>query len=429
MKITIIGPGFVGLTSGAVYASFGHKVIGLDIDQKKIDDLNKGVVSFYEPKLTELVRAGIEAGNLSFTTSYEEAISKAELIIISVPTPNAADGSVDLFFFYKTFVSLAPFIKEDVIFAIKSTVPPATLERVQQILAEQKVTKKFYLASLPEFLKEGTAVDDTLAPDRVLIGVTDDYAYNVLADLHAPLKAPLIRLKPNSAQLAKYTANNYLALRIAFINEIANICTEVGADIEEVIRAIGDEKRIGAHYWYPGLGYGGSCFPKDVKGLAHIAADNGFGDNLFAKVDQLNSERPAFVLNGFKEQIEGGWQGKKVAVLGLSFKPQTDDQRVAPALAVIPYLLNQGAEVVAYDPMVKKIASRDIAEQQNYKQAATIEEAISAADAIIALIEWPQIVGFDFPAVNKEVVFIDARNQFCAATIRAQGYKYLGIGK
>lgn len=431
MKITIIGTGFVGLTSAVVYASFGHEICGIDIDQRKIDLLNQGVVTFYEPKLTEMVQDELERGKLSFTTDYKEGVSGAKIVMVCVGTPSREDGSVDTAYIEASLREMAKYITDGTIVVIKSTVPPGTLDLADQIL-KSETKAKYSLASLPEFLKEGTAVDDTLYPDRTVIGADDDETMEVLAELHKPLKAPIVKISPRSAQLAKYAANNYLASRIVFVNEIANVCEKAGANIDEVVEAIGYEKRIGKHYWYPGLGYGGSCFPKDVKGLANIADGLGLEGNLFAKLDELNSERPVQIFERIKKEIEGGWQGKKVAMLGLSFKPGTDDQRVAPALIVAPYLLAEGASIISYDPMVKRIADEKIAESLRYNQVETIEEAVADADVIIALIEWSQIVGFNFKATKvkeKQQVFIDARNQFDKAELTKAGYQYFGIGK
>jgi UDPglucose 6-dehydrogenase len=291
--------------------------------------------------------------------------------------------------------------------------------------------KQIHFAALPEFLKEGTAVDDTLYPDRVVIGVENKTAFKVLEELHSPLKAPILCVKPESAQLAKYASNNYLALRIVYANALAEICENSEADINEVIEALGYEKRIGNHYWYPGLGYGGSCFPKDVKALAHFCQDNQMTANLFTMIDQLNEKRPTQVLDKISRVIDG-FAGKKVAVLGLSFKANTDDQREAPALAVIPRLLDDNAaQVLAYDPMVEKIVSEEIAKHKNYRQVETLSEAVAEADLIIALIEWPQIVGFDFATTKaaKQQFFFDARGQFEMKKMQTLGYIYLGIGQ
>ncbi len=429
MKVALIGTGFVGVTAAVVYASFGNQVIGLDIDEKKIDKLNKGKVPFYEPKLTELLESGLESKKLKFTTSYKEAIEDADVVIVAVGTPSAADGAIDLSYIAKSVAQAAPFLKDGAVLAIKSTVLPGTLAQVKKIV-NNLTDKKVYFAALPEFLKEGTAVDDTLYPDRIVIGTEHKAAFKILEELHAPFKAPILSVKPESAQLAKYASNNYLALRIVYANVLAEICENSEADIKEVIEAMGYEKRIGNHYWYPGLGYGGSCFPKDVKALAHFCQDNQLQSNLFAVINELNNKRPKQVLDKIGEVING-FQDKKVAVLGLSFKPNTDDQREAPALTVIPTLLAAGAKVVAYDPMVKQIANDELARNKNYKQVETIAVAVKEADLIIPLIEWSQIVGFDFATTKekKEQYFFDARGQFEMDKMQDLGYIYLGIGQ
>ncbi len=430
MKVALIGTGFVGVTAAVVYASFGNQVIGLDIDQSKIDSLNKGKVPFYEPKLVELLASGLASGNLKFTTSYQEAISDADVVIVAVGTPSASDGAIDLSYIAASVSQAAPYLKDGAVLVIKSTVLPGTLAQVKTIV-NNLTDKQIHFAALPEFLKEGTAVDDTLYPDRVVIGVENKAAFKILEELHAPFKAPILCVKPESAQLAKYASNNYLALRIVYANALAEICENSEADIDEVIEAMGYEKRIGNHYWYPGLGYGGSCFPKDVKALAHFCQDNHMATNLFSAINELNEKRPVQVLDKISRVVEG-FAGKKIAILGLSFKPNTDDQREAPALAVIPRLLNDGAaQVSAYDPMVKKIVSEEIAKNKNYQQTETLAEAVKGADLIIALIEWPQIVGFDFATTKeeKQQFFFDARSQFEMKRMQDLGYIYLGIGQ
>lgn len=430
MKLAIIGTGFVGVTSSAAYASFGHQVYGVDVDEHKIASLSRGEVPFYEPKLAELLQAGLSSGNLHFTTSYKEAIEGAHIVIFAVGTPSREDGSIDLQYLEASLKQAADYFQPQTIVAIKSTVLPGTLDLVKKIVAE-RCPHQLHYASLPEFLKEGSAVDDTLYPDRVVIGVEDDFTYRLLEQLHAPLKAPILRVSPASAQLAKYASNDYLALRIIYANVISEICHHAGADIDEVLAVMGSEKRIGSHYWYPGLGYGGSCFPKDVKALAAYAQQ--FlpdGENLFAFMNVLNNKRPLQVLSKL-EKAMGGFHGKKVAVLGLAFKPNTDDQREAPALFIIPYLLQQGALVTSFDPMVKTIASEAIANHQNYSQQASIAEAVAGADAIIVLIEWQDIISFDYSSTKEEKTqyLFDVRNQLIAEKIKVAGFNYLGNGR
>ena len=423
LTVAIIGTGFVGAVSAAVYASFGNMVIGLDIDEQKVAALRQGKVPFFEPGLEELLQQEQTAGRLTFTTSYQEVISTADVIMIAVGTPSSAEGKVNLDYVYAASEALAPHLKQDAVVVVKSTVPPGTLDEVRtRIDAHAEVA--YTLASVPEFLREGTAVEDTL------IGAESDAAFAILEQLHAPLKAPVVRVNPISAQMAKYTANAYLATRITFINQIADLCEHTGADIEEVIESIGHDKRIGHQYWYPGFGYGGSCFPKDVKELAHYSRTVGLGDNLLNQLDRLNEERIPTLLEAYSDWI-GGFEGKKVAVLGLSFKPNTNDMREAPSTHLIPALLDAGATVAGYDPKAMEEAAAVIPAHDYLTFVPDLSEACENADVIIALIEWPEIIEFDYASVRTQRAqwFIDARNQFDPKTITSAGFKYRGVGR
>ena len=429
MKVTIIGTGFVGVVTAAVYASFGHTVVGLDIDEKKIQALRNSKVPFFEPNLEELLAQTQKEGNLTFTTSYKEAITNSDVVVIAVGTPSASDGNADLRFVFAACESSAPYLKDRAVVVVKSTVPPGTLPEVEKrIAAVAKVD--FATASVPEFLKEGTAVHDTLHPDRVVIGTRKDYAFDVLSDLHKPLQAPIIRVTPESAQMAKYAANAYLATRITFINQIADLCEKNGADVQEVINAISEDRRVGGHYWYPGFGYGGSCFPKDVKELAHYSRTVGEDGNLFNKINEINENRISKLLGQYSNKI-GGFEGKTVAVLGLSFKPNTDDMREAPSVKVIPYLVSQGSVVRGFDPKALDVVKHFVSDDKNISYHQQIEAACEGADVILALIEWSEIVAFDFAKVKekKEQFFIDARNQFDSNKLEKAGYKYFGVGR
>lgn len=431
MIITVVGTGFVGVVTAAVYASFGNSVWGVDIDSKKIALLKKGVVPFFEPNLSELLLEQQQAGTLSFTTEYKEAVSQSEVIVLAVGTPSKENGEADLQYVLAACDSLAEHLKDGSIVVVKSTVPPGTLKIVTERI-KQKTSVSFSTASVPEFLKEGTAVEDTLHPDRVVIGATDAKTFAVLEALHSPLSAPVVRVSPESAQLAKYTANAYLATRITFINQVATLCDVTGADVTQVIEAIGHDVRIGHHYWYPGFGYGGSCFPKDVKELAAFSRKVGVADNFFSFLDASNEARPKLLLSQYGEKI-GGWKDKRVAVLGLSFKPNTDDMRVAPSLVVVPELHNQGVQVVAYDPKALKEAHTHFGMLDGIEFSDSIQEAVAGADVVIALIEWQEIVSFDFSKLGltkgEQRWFIDARNQFDPATIQSAGFTYLGMGR
>lgn len=432
MNLTVIGTGFVGVVSAAVYASFGHQVTGLDVDQRKIESLKQSIVPFFEPNLTELLAEQQKSGRLTFTTDYHEAIHDADIIIIAVGTPSAPDGQADLKYVFMSAESLAPHLKPDAIVVVKSTVPPGTLTKVKAVI-DPLVTHSYHLASVPEFLREGSAVYDTLHPNRVVIGASSEQVFEKLELLHKPLQAPVVRVKPESAQMAKYAANAYLATRITFINQIADLCEKNGADVEDVIQAIGFDQRVGSHYWYPGLGYGGSCFPKDVKELAAYSRAVGESGNLFVKVDELNTARLDRLMKKFTAEV-GSWTDKKVAFLGLSFKPNTDDMREAPSTKIIPQLLAAGASVFGYDPMAKPtLAQLNLAESESkYQQLDSIQAACADADVIFSVVEWPQIVSFDFATIRnqaKQQWFIDARNQFEPKLLSEAGYTYIGIGR
>jgi len=430
MNVTIIGTGFVGVVTAAVYASFGNQVIGLDIDENKVMSLKKGVVPFFEPGLEKLLVDQQATGNLTFTTNYAEAIGQAEVIMVAVGTPSAADGQADLKFVYSAIDALIPHLQEKTIIVIKSTVPPGLLPKLDERIKPQTQTK-YFLASMPEFLREGTAVYDTLHPDRVVIGANEAEVFERLETLHTPLKAPMIKVRPASAQMAKYAANAFLATRITFINQIANLCEKNDADIEEVIQAISPDKRIGAHYWYPGFGYGGSCFPKDVSELAAYSRSVGEENNLFNRLHELNTARIPSLIEIFGREI-GSWAGRTVAVLGLAFKPNTNDMREAPAIKTIELLLAAGAKVQAYDPEALEVAPYFIKPHEKLSYHQTLEDATKNATVILALIEWPQILEYDFSQARtpaQEQWFIDARNQFSPAQVEAWGFNYRGIGR
>ncbi len=430
MHITIIGTGFVGVVSAAVFASHGNSVVGLDIDPKRIESLKKGKVPFYEPGLEDLLLKTQKKGKLSFTTSYQTAISNADVILIAVGTPSAPDGQADLKYVYAAAQSLAPFLKGNAIVAVKSTVPPGTCDEVEKRIKKKNPTlHSFFVASLPEFLREGSAVEDTLHPDRIIIGATDKEAVSILKKMHEPFHTKMLIMKPESAQMAKYAANSYLATRITFINQIANLCEANGANILEVIDAIGLDKRIGRHYWYPGLGYGGSCFPKDVKELAAYAKAAGQTDNLMVTVSKLNEERIHKLFKRFEKRV-GGFADKQVAVLGLSFKPRTDDMREAPSTKIIPLLLQAGAKVTGYDPMAntaaKKVLPKDV------RIVSSVLEATKKAQVIIVLVEWEELISLDLKKIAKNssstAYFIDIRDQYRKDDVENTGMQYLGIG-
>lgn len=417
----------MGVVTSAVFAKFGNQVVGLDIDEAKIASLNNGHAPFFEPQLDDLLQEALAAKALTFTTDYQQAISQAQVVFIAVGTPSAPDGTADLKYVELATKTMVPHLTDGVIVALKSTVPPGTNDKVREIL-KNKTNKIFYVASLPEFLKEGSAVYDTLNPDRVVIGALEPHVIKTLLQLHKPLGGKRIVVSPESAQMAKYSANAYLAQRITFINQIANLCEKNGANIQEVIQAIGADARIGSHYWYPGLGYGGSCFPKDVKELAAYARSVGEADSILVKIDALNDARIPQKMQEFGQTI-GGWKDKRVAVLGLSFKPNTNDLREAPSLKVIPYLLKQGATVSAYDPQAMDEAK---AAMPNIAYAADAYAAVADANIILLLIEWSQLINLDLKKIRQAVqdpcYFIDTRNQYSPQAITQAGLRYISIG-
>lgn len=428
MQIAVIGTGFVGVVTAAVFAKFGNSVVALDIDQEKIDSLNKGKIPFFEPNLEELVEETRQAGRLKFTTNYQEAIPSSDVIFICVGTPSAPNGQADLKYVFESATSLAPYLKTSTIVVIKSTVPPSTTEELENTI-KQKTKRKFFLAAVPEFLKEGSAVSDALNPERVVIGSTQRFVINTLLDLHKPFKANKIVMKPESAMLTKYSSNAYLASRIAFINEIANLCEKTGADIEEVISGLGGDGRIGSQYWYPGPGYGGSCFPKDVKELVALAKSVGEGDGLFEKIDDLNEMRIPRLIEKFEKQARG-FKGKRIAVLGLAFKPNTDDLREAPSTKFIPKLIALGAQVVAYDPRAINAGKKYFKNHIDY--AKDTYEAVKGADIILLLIEWDEFKQLNLGRIKslmKGNIFIDTRNIYEPKKVEKYNFKYIGIGR
>lgn len=441
MHITIIGTGFVGVVSAAVFAKLGNSVIGLDVDAARVTALQAGKVPFFEPDLEKLLVSTQKKGNLLFTTSYQDSIPSADVIMIAVGTPSKKNGEADLKYLMSSVDSLTPFLKEGTIIAIKSTVPPGTCDvvtgHIHSLIKEQKLKlKKFSVVSLPEFLREGTAVHDTLHPDRILIGATDPKVISTLKKLHAPLKAPILVMTPKSAQMSKYTANAYLATRITFINQIANLCEKNGASITEVIQAIGADPRIGSHYWYPGTGYGGSCFPKDVKELASYAKEVGLRENLMVAVDKLNDERIDALFARFEEKV-GGFAKKKVALLGLAFKPNTDDMREAPSTKIVPLLLEKGAHIRAFDPMANAAAKAwfekaSLPNADHFEIGKSVTAVVQDADIICLAIEWKEFAHLNFKKLaalmGKKPVFIDLRSQYARDKVERYGVSYIGIG-
>ena len=431
MKVTMIGTGYVGLDTGTCFAESGNDVTCLDVDQKKVDLLNSGGIPIYEPGLTELVKRNSASDRLTFSTSYEAAITGAKCVFICVGTPQDDNGAADLKYVQSAAESLAPYLEPGAVVICKSTVPVGTNRRVREWI-QAKTDTPFYSASNPEFLKEGAAIDDFTKPDRVVVGVDDEEAADIVQELYKPFlrtEKPFISMGIESAEMVKYAANCMLATKISFINEIANICEKVNADINEVRKGIGHDARIGFSFLFPGVGYGGSCFPKDVRALAAVASDNGVSPRILRTVDETNDQQKNVLFNKLKDYFNGDLAGKTVAVWGLSFKPRTDDIREAPSLVLIRSLLAAGAMVKASDPVAVENVRAELGDQVIFCDHHY--DACDGADALAIVTEWNEFRNPDFDYIklkmNAPVIF-DGRNLYDRKKMAKRGFHYSGIG-
>ncbi|MFY9253124.1 MAG: UDP-glucose/GDP-mannose dehydrogenase family protein [Fuerstiella sp.] len=431
MKVTMIGTGYVGLVTGTCFAESGNEVTCLDVDQKKVDLLNNGGIPIYEPGLTELVKRNSASGRLTFSTSYEEAITGAKCVFICVGTPQDDNGAADLKYVQSAAESMAPYLEPSAVVICKSTVPVGTNRRVREWI-QAKTDTPFYSASNPEFLKEGAAIDDFTKPDRVVVGVDDEEAADVVQELYKPFlrtEKPFISMGIESAEMVKYAANCMLATKISFINEIANICEKVNADINEVRKGIGHDARIGFSFLFPGVGYGGSCFPKDVRALAAVASDNGVSPRILRTVDETNDQQKNVLFNKLNDFFGGDLSGKTVAVWGLSFKPRTDDIREAPSLVLIRSLLKAGALVKASDPVAMENVKAELGDQVTFCDHHY--DACDGADALAIVTEWNEFRNPDFDYIKlkmKSPVIFDGRNLYDRKKMAKRGFHYSGIG-
>ncbi|MFH2033398.1 MAG: UDP-glucose/GDP-mannose dehydrogenase family protein [Candidatus Margulisiibacteriota bacterium] len=433
MKLAVIGTGYVGLVTGACFSSLGNQVVCVDKDPKRVALLKKGRVPFYEPGLPELVAKNTKAGRLKFTKKLAGAVSSAEVIFIAVGTPSRSNGQADVSAVIEVAKEISGVMKKlrhgHKVIVNKSTVPVGMGDIVSKILVENKVPKNnFSVVSNPEFLREGSAIGDFMRPDRVVIGADNSQAFNIITDLYRPLNAHIIFTSIKSAELIKYASNAFLATKISFINEIANICERVGSDISEVANAVGLDKRIGRHFLNAGLGYGGSCLPKDVSALVHLSRENGHEPMLLSAVREVNEfQIDAFIGKIIKKL--GNLRSKNIAVLGLAFKPETDDMREAPSIKVVQALIKKGARVSAYDPAAAPNASRLIKEAKIVKDMFT---AIEGADALVVLTEWPEFVELDLERVKKALkspLIFDGRNIYDRGRVEDAGLEYVGVGR
>lgn len=433
MRVAMIGTGYVGLVSGACFSDFGHTVICVDKDVKKIDALKAGKIPIYEPGLEAQVRDNVKAGRLSFTTDLKDALPNAEAVFIAVGTPSRrGDGFADLSYVYEAAKEIAGLIKNYTVVVTKSTVPVGTGKEVQDIIRKLRPDAEFDVASNPEFLREGSAIEDFKRPDRVVVGTDSDRAKAVMRELYRPLyliETPMVFTARETAELIKYAANAFLATKITFINEMADICEMVGADVQDVARGIGLDGRIGRKFLNAGPGYGGSCFPKDTLALVRTAGEVGAPTRIVQAVVDVNNDRKKKMAEKIKAAFGGSVKGKIVAVLGLTFKPQTDDMRDAPSLDILPELIAQGALVKAYDPEGMKEAEHLL---PGVTFAKDEYQAMSGADGVVILTEWNEFRALDLSRVKtllKQPLLIDLRNIYKPAEMAAAGFVYHSVGR
>jgi len=429
----MIGTGYVGLVSGTCLAEFGTYVTCLDIDRDKIARLTKGEIPIYEPGLSELVAKNVSSGRLRFTDSYNDAIGDADLVFIAVGTPTGDDGGqADLSYVHQAARELAPYLSGYTVIVDKSTVPVGTARELRQIIAEVNPEADFDVASNPEFLREGAAVYDFMQPDRVVLGVDSERAAEQLQELYRPhmLATPIVLTDLESAELIKYASNAFLAAKISFINEMSLLCETVGADIQAVSEAMGMDNRIGPKFLQPGPGYGGSCFPKDTKALLHTQEKYGLPAKMIRAVIEINDLQKARMANKIKDALNGDISGKRIAVLGLTFKPATDDMRDAPSLTILPKLLGEGAIIHAHDPKGIAEAKRLLPEGIVYHE--DIYDCITDADAIVLLTEWHEYRDLDFDRIRKlsrTGIFVDLRNIYNPHRMNEAGFNYHCVGR
>lgn len=430
MNITVIGTGYVGLVSGVCFAELGNQVICVDKDQGKIDTLNSGSIPIYEPGLKELAAANRLAGKLSFTTDLPGAVHQSDIIILAVGTPPLPSGEANLAFIDQAALEIAEAMNGYKIIAVKSTVPVGTNERLANLI-RSRTSKRFDSISLPEFLREGSAIQDTLHPDRIIIGADCQSAADTMALLHKPLTEQIVVTDIRSAEMIKYASNAFLATKISFINEIANICEKVGADVTQVAEGMGYDKRIGPSFLKAGIGYGGSCFPKDTSALIQIAGHFDYEFKLLRSVVEVNQDQRFNIIRKLETIFDGELQGKTIAIWGLAFKPNTDDVRDSPALEIIQYLVDNGVKVKAYDP----VAMANFQALFGKEGVVWCDNAINTAqgaDALCLLTEWDEFAGVDLgllQTVLKRPILIDGRNVFKEGNLLGTDFIYYSVGR
>lgn len=434
MKIVVIGSGYVGLVSGTCFSDFGHFVTCVDKDEKKIENLKKGIIPIYEPGLDQMVLDNTKAGRLSFTTNIEKCVGEADAIFIAVGTPTSrrGDGYADLTYVYQSAKEFAPHLKGYTVIVDKSTVPVGTAKEVKRIIKEVNPEADFDVASNPEFLREGSAIGDFMKPDRVVVGLESKKAEEIMREVYKPLyiiETPIVFTNLETAELIKYASNGFLATKISFINEIANLCEKIGGNVVDLAKGMGLDGRIGKKFLHPGPGYGGSCFPKDTLALCRIAQEHGSPIRIIETVIEVNAAQKARMVGKIRKALGGSEAGKKIVSLGLTFKPETDDMRDAPALTILPALREKGAEIVATDPHGMEEAKKYMPE---LTYVADLYESVKDADCLIIMTEWNEYRSLDFERIKKSMkgnVFVDLRNVYDPETIRKEGFKYVGVGR
>jgi len=433
MKITIVGTGYVGLVTGTCFAETGNKVTCVDIDQSKVDKLSGGQITIYEPGLEKIFLRNIKESRLKFTTQLEEAIEDAEIIFLALPTPPGADGSADLKYVLGVADYLGKILKGYKVIVNKSTVPVGTADKVKAAI-QNNYKGEFDVVSNPEFLREGVAVDDFMKPDRVVVGTRSERAKKLMSDLYAPFVRqgnPVIFMDERSSELTKYAANSFLATKISFMNEIAQLCERMGADVDMIRRGIGSDDRIGKRFLFPGIGYGGSCFPKDVQALIKSSDEVNYDFEILKAVEKVNANQKLHLVDKIKAYYKGNIQGKHFALWGLAFKPNTDDIREAPALSIIEALTKAGATITAYDPEAMANVKSQIGEKIEY--ATNQYQALEKADALIIATEWSEFRTPDFELMDQQLkqnkIVFDGRNLFDPVKLKEFGYYYESIGR
>lgn len=435
MKITMIGTGYVGLVTGTCFAEFGHHVTCVDKDEEKIKTLLEGQIPIYEPGLDTLVLKNTREKRLTFTTDIADAIAVADAVFMAVGTPSSrrGDGYADLTYIFEAAREIAPHLQGYTVIVDKSTVPVGTARQVARIIREVNPAADFDVASNPEFLREGAAIADFMHPDRVVIGLESLQAENILREIYKPLylqETPIVKTDIETAELTKYAANAFLAIKISFINEIALLCDSLGADVVSLAKGIGMDGRIGKKFLHPGPGYGGSCFPKDTLAMMRIAQEHGQNLRIVEAAVEVNAAQKAKMVKKIRDMLDGSEAGKTIAFLGLTFKPETDDMRDAPAITIIPALLEKGARIKAHDPQGMEEARKYLPQGIEYAQDAY--ETCTDADAVVLMTEWNQYRALDLDRLMEEMqgrVFIDLRNVYEPQKMKDKGFIYAGVGR